>query len=142
VSCLATILFFGGWNSIFPSTPFWQFTHYLPSLILIPSGLWVIYDGVKYETIWGRMVLPVIGTVVTILGAVLIVFPAVNEFIQAPFWFLAKVFFFLFFYVWARGTLPRFRYDQLMNIGWKLLLPVSIVNVIVTAAFVLYRSGK
>lgn len=142
VSCLATILFFGGWNSIFPSTPFWQFTHYLPSLILIPSGLWVIYDGVKYETIWGRMVLPVIGTVVTILGAVLIVFPGVNEFIQAPFWFLAKVFCFLFFYVWARGTLPRFRYDQLMNIGWKLLLPVSIVNVIVTAAFVLYRGGK
>ena len=65
-----------------------------------------------------------------------------NEFIQAPFWFLAKVFLFLFFYVWTRGTLPRFRYDQLMNIGWKLLLPVSIVNVIVTAAFVLYRSGK
>jgi NADH-quinone oxidoreductase subunit H len=87
-------------------------------------------------------VLPVIGSVITLIGAVLLVFPAINEFIQAPFWLLAKIFFFLFFYVWARGTLPRFRYDQLMNIGWKLLLPVSIVNVIVTAAFVLYRSGK
>jgi len=140
VSCLCTILFFGGWTSPFGES--WTFTHYLPSLILIPFGLWVIYDGIKYETIWGRLVLPVIGTVVTILGAALIIFPGVNDFIQAPFWFLAKVFFFLFFYVWARGTLPRFRYDQLMNIGWKLLLPVSIVNVIVTAAFVLYRSGK
>jgi len=140
VSCLCTILFFGGWTSPFGES--WTFTHYLPSLILVPFGLWVIYDGIKYETIWGRMVLPVIGAVVTILGTVLIVFPAANEFIQAPFWFLAKVFFFLFFYVWARGTLPRFRYDQLMNIGWKLLLPVSIVNVIVTAGFVLYRSGK
>ncbi|HSC45688.1 MAG TPA: NADH-quinone oxidoreductase subunit NuoH [Candidatus Acidoferrum sp.] len=140
VSCLCTILFFGGWTSPFGES--WTFTHYLPSLILVPFGLWVIYDGIKYETIWGRMVLPVIGAVVAILGAALIVFPAANEYIQAPFWFLAKVFFFLFFYVWARGTLPRFRYDQLMNIGWKLLLPVSIVNVIVTAGFVLYRSGK
>jgi NADH-quinone oxidoreductase subunit H len=64
----------------------------------------------------------------------------VNEFIQPPFWFLAKVFGFLFFYIWARGTLPRFRYDQLMNIGWKLLLPVSIANVVVTAAVVLWRA--
>jgi len=64
----------------------------------------------------------------------------VNEYIQGPFWLLGKIFFFLFFYVWARGTLPRFRYDQLMDIGWKLLLPVSIANVIVTAGFVLFRS--
>jgi NADH-quinone oxidoreductase subunit H len=142
VSALCTILFFGGWNSPFPVTDFWLWkaTHYLPSLILIPFGLWVVYDGIKYETIWGRMVLPVIGTVVTAIGAALLLFPAANEFVQAPFWLLAKIFFFLFFYVWARGTLPRFRYDQLMNIGWKLLLPVSIVNVIITAGVVLLRS--
>jgi len=140
VSALCTILFFGGWNSPFPSTDLFKITHYLPSLILIPSGLWVVYDGIKYETIWGRMVLPVIGTIVTAVGAALLLFPAANEFIQAPFWLLAKIFFFLFFYVWARGTLPRFRYDQLMNIGWKLLLPVSIVNVIITAGVVLLRT--
>ena len=142
VSALCTILFFGGWNSPFPATDPWKFTHYLPSLILIPFGLWVIYDGIKYETVFGRVLLPGVGTAITAVGAALILFPAANEFIQAPFWLLAKIFFFLFFYVWTRGTLPRFRYDQLMNIGWKLLLPVSIANVIVTAAFVLYRSGK
>jgi NADH-quinone oxidoreductase subunit H len=142
VSALCTILFFGGWNSPFPATDLWKFTHYLPSLILIPFGLWVIYDGIKYETIFGRVILPGVGTAIAAVGAALILFPAANEFIQAPFWLLAKIFFFLFFYVWTRGTLPRFRYDQLMNIGWKLLLPVSIVNVIVTAAFVLYRSGR
>jgi NADH-quinone oxidoreductase subunit H len=148
VSSLCAILFFGGWNSPLPSTLFWSFTHYLPSLILIPFGLWVIFDGIKYETIIGKVVLPVIGAAIAGIGALLLagiwIAPLhdVNEYIQGPFWLLSKIFFFLFFYVWARGTLPRFRYDQLMNIGWKLLLPVSIANVIVTAGFVLFRSNR
>ena len=53
-------------------------------------------------------------------------------------WFLAKVFALLFFYVWMRWTLPRFRYDQLMAFGWKFLLPLAVVNLIVTAAGVVY----
>ena len=44
----------------------------------------------------------------------------------------------LFFYVWMRWTLPRYRYDQLMRFGWKVLLPVSVLNLLVTAAGVLY----
>jgi NADH-quinone oxidoreductase subunit H len=46
---------------------------------------------------------------------------------------------FLFIYVWMRGTLPRFRYDQLMAFGWKLLLPLSIVNVIVSSFVILAK---
>jgi NADH-quinone oxidoreductase subunit H len=53
-------------------------------------------------------------------------------------WFLLKVAALLFFYVWMRWTLPRYRYDQLMAFGWKVLLPVSVVNLLVTAAGVLY----
>jgi NADH-quinone oxidoreductase subunit H len=49
------------------------------------------------------------------------------------FWFVLKVFFFLFLYIWVRGTLPRFRYDQLMGFGWKFLVPVAIANIIVTS---------
>jgi NADH-quinone oxidoreductase subunit H len=145
VSSLCAILFFGGWHSPFPTT--WTVTHYIPSLILIPFGLWVLFDGLKYETIFGKLILPGLGTAIAGVGALLLAgiwiapLHEVNEYIQGPFWLLSKIFFFLFFYVWARGTLPRFRYDQLMNIGWKLLLPVSIANVILTAAFVLLRSA-
>ncbi len=53
-------------------------------------------------------------------------------------WFLAKVGALLFFYVWMRWTLPRYRYDQLMQFGWKVLLPLAVVNLLVTAAGVLY----
>src|SRR5678816_2582281 len=53
-------------------------------------------------------------------------------------WFLVKVFLLLFFYVWMRWTLPRYRYDQLMEFGWKWLLPAAVLNLFVTAAFVLW----
>jgi NADH-quinone oxidoreductase subunit H len=49
------------------------------------------------------------------------------------FWFVTKIFCFLFLYIWVRGTLPRFRYDQLMSFGWKFLLPLAIANLVATA---------
>jgi NADH-quinone oxidoreductase subunit H len=52
--------------------------------------------------------------------------------------FFGKIFFFIFFFMWVRWTLPRFRYDQLMNLGWKMLIPLSILNVIVTGGGLLY----
>ena len=137
VSCLCSILFFGGWLSPFPAS--WLFTHYLPSAILISFGLWVIWDGIRYETIFGRIILPGLGAAITALGVVFVLLPKVNEFIQGPFWLLSKILVFLFVYVWMRGTLPRFRYDQLMAFGWKLLLPLSIVNVIVTSFVILAK---
>jgi len=53
----------------------------------------------------------------------------------------AKVFFFIFFYMWVRWTLPRFRYDQLMNLGWKYLIPLSIANIIITGIVIIWQQG-
>jgi NADH-quinone oxidoreductase subunit H len=53
-------------------------------------------------------------------------------------WFLAKVGFILFVYIWMRWTVPRYRYDQLMAFGWKFLFPASVINLLVTAALLLY----
>ncbi|MFL6229481.1 MAG: NADH-quinone oxidoreductase subunit NuoH [Pyrinomonadaceae bacterium] len=57
------------------------------------------------------------------------------------FYFLAKIVFFLFLYIWLRGTLPRFRFDQLMSFGWKFLLPVAILNVVLTATIYYFWIG-
>jgi NADH-quinone oxidoreductase subunit H len=79
VSCIATLLFFGGWNA--------------------PFGLTIV--------------------------------PPVA-------WFVLKVACFMFFYMWLRATLPRLRYDRLMAFGWKVLLPIAMLNVVVTAVVVAY----
>jgi NADH-quinone oxidoreductase subunit H len=57
----------------------------------------------------------------------------VSTAVLSIFWFVIKVFFFLFLYIWVRGTLPRFRYDQLMGFGWKFLVPVAVANIVVTS---------
>ena len=58
-----------------------------------------------------------------------------------PGWFLVKTFAFLFVYIWFRGTFPRYRFDQLMALGWKVFLPVSLVNLMVVALGVLLLGG-
>jgi NADH-quinone oxidoreductase subunit H len=55
-------------------------------------------------------------------------------------YFLLRIFCFLFLYIWIRGTLPRFRYDQLMGFGWKFLLPLAIANIVVTAFVIAWRA--
>jgi NADH-quinone oxidoreductase subunit H len=64
-------------------------------------------------------------------------FPVLHRF--GPVWFLLKLALVLFCFIWARATLPRLRYDQLMNLGWKVLLPVATVNAVATAFFVVLK---
>ncbi len=137
VSCLATILFLGGWLS--PLSSSWRWPLYLPSAVLLIGGAFLVYDTVMLQHGIARIQLAVISVIALTLGAICLI-PAVMPVIQGPFWFLLKVGFLLFFYVWTRGTLPRFRYDQLMDFGWKFLLPVSLANLVVTSFVVLVQN--
>jgi len=68
--------------------------------------------------------------------------PFENVFINAGlslFWFVFKVFCFLFLYVWVRGTLPRFRYDQLMTFGWRYLMPLAMLNIMATSLWLAWH---
>jgi len=135
VSCLATILFLGGWLSPFPDR--WALLHYLPAVGLLGLALYLAYDAAVLSPGIARIQLIVITLGAFVLGA-LCFYPPVMAVIQGPFWFLLKVGLILFVYVWMRGTLPRFRYDQLMSFGWKLLLPLSLANLIVTALWIVW----
>jgi NADH-quinone oxidoreductase subunit H len=139
VSCLAVILFFGGWLSPIPAGLGLAWQAYVPAAVLGLAGAALVVDGLRYWKISGRIVLPAMGLALCVI-AFLCARPGVRELVQGPFWFLLKVSVVLFVYVWVRWTLPRFRYDQLMAIGWKFLLPASLANVVLTSLAVVARS--
>jgi NADH-quinone oxidoreductase subunit H len=72
------------------------------------------------------------------LGAVLFLAGPDGPFLPGPIWMLLKMALFLFVFIWLRATVPRVRFDQLMSIGWKWLLPIATLNLVVTSAFVVY----
>jgi NADH-quinone oxidoreductase subunit H len=66
--------------------------------------------------------------------------PPILQALLPVLWFSLRIFVFMFIYIWVRGTLPRFRYDQLMSFGWKFLLPLAIANLVITALVVALKS--
>ena len=68
-----------------------------------------------------------------ILVAGVFLVPAINASVAGMFWFLFKVSTIIYMLIWFRGTFPRFRYDQLMNFGWRWMIPLALANIIVTA---------
>ena len=79
--------------------------------------------------------LPVAGAALFLIALVFLV-PVLQPVLLPLFWFAAKAGFLLFFFIWVRGTMPRFRYDQLMGFAWKFLFPVAVANLLVTAILV------
>lgn len=98
------------------------------------SGYATEYSGMRYAIFFmaeyiGMMVMASIGTICFLGGwngpFAVPFFP--------PLWFVLKVYLFLFIFIWIRATLPRYRYDQLMDLGWKLLIPLALINIVLTA---------
>ena len=71
--------------------------------------------------------------VACVVLAGIVAIPAVLNAIQGIFWFGTKVLVFLYAFIWYRATFPRYRYDQLMNVGWRWMIPLALANLIVTA---------
>ncbi len=132
VSCVGALLFLGGWQPLWPAEYGSQF---VPTLIFAIAGLICLYHGLNPARPFDRFTLPVFGVVFLGLAGIFLV-PMLATFLLPLFWFLAKVGIILFVYIWVRGTLPRFRYDQLMSFAWTFMFPVAIVNLFVTALMV------
>ncbi len=103
------------------------------------AGYFVEYSGIRFGLFYlaeyfGMVVMSAVA-VTCFLGGWLGPF----EVPGVPFfWFLLKLYALLFFYIWVRATLPRYRYDQLMGLGWKVLIPLSILNILVTGLLKLW----
>ena len=134
VSSVAVTLFWGGWLRPFPSVKFLEapLNYGTPVLLFVGSGLATfplikkLRDQMQQKVLLGVVVLLVA------IGAIMAI-PAVNTAIIGLFWFLVKVSVIVYAMIWFRGTFPRYRYDQLMNIGWKVAIPLGMVCVMVNA---------
>jgi len=132
VSCMTAILFLGGWQPLF--SPAWG-SNYVPTLIFAVAGLIAISHGMNPARKFDRITLPITGVVFLLVGAVFL-YPPLQAALIPLFWFAAKAGAILFLYIWIRGTLPRFRYDQLMRFAWKVLFPVALANLLITGLVV------
>ena len=107
----------------------------------LTGGFHTEYSGMRFALFFLAEYanLIVISAVVTVLfwGGWLRPFPNVDalaflDLIPSWIWFFGKMFVFLYLFIWIRATFPRYRYDQLMRIGWKVLIPIALANIVVT----------
>ncbi|HJZ97473.1 MAG TPA: NADH-quinone oxidoreductase subunit NuoH [Candidatus Solibacter sp.] len=133
VSGVAVTIFLGGWLRPFPSVGWLQPLDYIvPVALFIGSGLACLKLVKKLvDPIQQKVLLAAIALLV-LVGVVFAV-PIVNNALIGIFWFLFKISTIIYLMIWFRGTFPRYRYDQLMNIGWKVAIPVGMVTVMINA---------
>ena len=134
VSAVAVTLFWGGWLRPFPSVSWLEapLNYGVPVLLFAGSAILSIPlikrlpDPLQQKVLAGAVV-------ILLLIAAVFAIPAVNHASIGVFWFLLKVSVIIYLMIWFRGTFPRYRYDQLMNIGWKIMIPIGMASVIVNA---------
>jgi NADH-quinone oxidoreductase subunit H len=132
VSCIAVTLFLGGWLRPFPNLRALDFLNYAPPVAFIGAAAFVLWQGLQSRVPLERRFFAVLA-VGFVFIAIVIAYPPVLHAIQGIFWFGAKVLLFLYAFIWYRATFPRYRYDQLMNVGWRWMIPLALVNLIGTA---------
>jgi NADH-quinone oxidoreductase subunit H len=134
VSSVAVTLFLGGWLRPFPNVAWLEIpvNYVLPILIFAGSGIMTFPLVKKLVDPRQKVVLAVVAVMLIVVAGVFAI-PVVNQAVIGLFWFMFKVFCLIYMMIWFRGTFPRYRYDQLMNIGWKVAIPVGMASVLINA---------
>ena len=149
VAGIATTVFLGGWlrplasfHEHFPGTSI-EWLDAFPSLLTFGVAIYCLMLAPKQPVKIQKMVMLAVAILCFLLSGALLgalFAPAgVMQGIHGAFWFLAKVFAYLYAFLWIRFTFPRFRFDQLMRLGWRFLIPLALVNVIGVAVAIVLR---
>ena len=128
ITCVATLLFLGGWSPLFPA----PYSNWIAPLVFLFAAFVCFYHAVQPARRWDRITFPAFG-LAFLAVAILFAIPFLQTYLIPIFWFALKVGALLFTYIWVRGTLPRFRYDQLMHFAWTFLFPCALINLLLTA---------
>jgi NADH-quinone oxidoreductase subunit H len=140
VAGVAVTLFWGGWLRPFPNAGWMEPINFVgPFVLFAGSGLGCLYLVRRLSHPAQKLVLLAVAGLLLLLGLVFLI-PPVNAAVIGLFWFFLKVFVIVYCLIWFRGTFPRFRYDQLMNIGWKWLIPIGMGFILVNAVVGMLRS--
>lgn len=133
VAGVAVTLFWGGWLRPFPNIGWLAPVNYVfPLVLFVGSGGSSLLLLKRLRNPVQRVVLAVVALLLIVVGLVFLI-PRVNAAVMGLFWFLFKVGAIVYLLIWFRGTFPRFRYDQLMNIGWKYMIPIGMGAIVVNA---------
>ncbi len=140
VSGVAVTLFWGGWLRPFPNVGWLEvpLNFGVPAILFFGSGILTLPLVRRLKDATQQKVLVGVALLLLLMGALFLV-PVVNQAAIGLFWFLLKVSCIIYLMIWFRGTFPRFRYDQLMNIGWKIAIPVGMAAVFVNALIGMLR---
>ncbi|MCL4522741.1 MAG: NADH-quinone oxidoreductase subunit NuoH [Acidobacteria bacterium] len=135
VASIATTLFLGGWLRPFQGTPWMDFLDFFPPLCFLAVAGYCFYRTPKQPEPIQSMVMALFGGLCLLLAAAMALpfvpaFAASKPGLHGAFWFLLKVSLYIYSFMWIRFTFPRFRFDQLMKLGWYFMIPLSIVNVL------------
>jgi len=144
VASVATTLFLGGWLRPFASVPWLNFLDFLPALLIVAVGAYCVVRVPKQPTRVQQMFMLAVAGLCVVVALVLaapLVLPIIKPSLRAAvapfyagihggFWFIFKVSLYIYFFMWLRFTIPRYRFDQLMRLGWHFLIPLSIINVL------------
>jgi NADH-quinone oxidoreductase subunit H len=127
-------VFWGGWLRPFPSVAWLEvpMNYGVPVLVFIGSGIACIPLARRLRVPSQRILLLLVAVALVGVGALFLV-PAINQAVISLFWFMFKVGLVIYLLIWVRGTFPRFRYDQLMNIGWKVMIPIALGCILINA---------